>query len=102
MSAQATTNFQDWLDQIDFSDYNTVYELYNAIETLQSCGSFEVEPARGSDERWIVTSVDSDQPLLVSGQKARQALLDKIENDYCEGMGIEGYYSYHKAMEKDD
>lgn len=102
MSSQATTDFQDWLDQIDFSDYNTVYELYQTVNSLESFGSFEIAPAKGSNDRWIVTTYDTDQPLLISGQKARQTLLDIIEDNYCEDMGIEGFYAYHHAMEKDD
>lgn len=97
-----TTNFKGWLDQIDFSDYNTVYELYQAVESCQSYGSFDVEPAKGSDDRWIVSTYDTEDKLLISGGKAKETLLNIIEDNYCEDMGIEGFYSYHHAMEKDD
>ena len=97
-----TTNFKDWLDQIDFSDYNTVYGLYQTIETLESYGSFDIEQARGSSDRWIVSTYDTDEQLLISGQKAREYILSIIDHDYTEDMGIEGFYAYHHAMEKDD
>lgn len=97
------TIFQDWLDQIDFSDYNTVYELYQAVDSCQGYGSFDVEPANGScNNRWIVSTSDTEDKLLVSGEKARATLLSIIEDNYCEDMGIEGFYAYHHAMEKDD
>lgn len=102
MSTQATTVFQDWLDQIDLSDYNTVYELYEIVQSLESFGSFNIGQAKGSSERWIVKSFDTDQPLMISGHKARQTFLDIIEDNYCEGLGIEGFYAFHHAMEKDD
>lgn len=98
----ATTNFNEWLDQVDLSDYNTVYELYQTVANLESYGSFDIEPAKGSDERWIVSSYDTDEKLLVSGHAAQQTLLKIIEDNYCEDMGIEGFYGYHHAMEKDD
>lgn len=97
-----TTVFQDWLDQIDFSDYNTVYELYQAVDSCQGYGSFDVEPAKGGNDRWIVSSYDTEDRLLINGEKAKSTFLSIIENNYCENMGIEGFYAYHHAMEKDD
>jgi hypothetical protein len=39
---------------------------------------------------------------MLASDKARDAFLRKIEDDYCEEMDIEGFHAFHKAMEKDD
>ena len=96
------TDFRDWLDQIDLSNYNTIYELYQAVETKESYGSFDIKPALGSDERWILKSYNTDDILLIGSEAARQTFLKIIDANYTDGMGIEGYYAYHHAMEKDD
>ena len=33
---------------------------------------------------------------------AKETFLKMIEDKYCEDMGIEGYYAFHHAMDKDD
>lgn len=96
------TDFQDWLDQNDLSDYNSVYELYQTIDSCEGYGSFDIQSAKGGDDRWIVSSYDTEDKLLIIGQKAKSTLLSIIEDKYCEDMGIEGFYAYHHAMEKDD
>lgn len=39
---------------------------------------------------------------MLASEAARQTFLSIIEDKYCEGMDIEGYYAYHHAMEKGD
>ncbi len=76
--------------------------FYQAVATSQSYGSFEVESAKGIRERLIVSSYDTDYKLMISGQNARTTFSSITEDNYCEDMGIEGFFSYHLATEKND
>ena len=97
----ATTDFEMWLDGTDLSDFNDVYALYHSVAGIEDWGSYKTVRGRGV-EQFIVTAADNDESLLLASNKARDTFLKKIEDDYCEGMDIEGYYGFHHAMEKDD
>lgn len=96
----STTNFQEWLDGTDLSDYNDVYSLYCSVSNVANFGSYDtVKADRGG---YVVTSCDNDMSLYLASEIARETFLNVIEDTYCEDMGIEGYYGYHHAMENDD
>lgn len=96
----STTDFQEWLDGTDLSDYNDVYSLYYSVYNVESFGSYTT--VKTANNGYVVTSCDIDMSLFLATEKAREAFLKKVEDDYCKGMGIEGYYAFYHAMEKDD
>lgn len=96
----STTDFQEWLGGTDLSDYNDVYSLYYSVYNVEGFGSYDTE--KTDNGGYVVTSCDNDMTLFLATEKAREAFLKKVEDDYCEGMGIEGYYAFYHAMEKDD
>lgn len=95
-------DFKSWLDGIDLEDYDDVDSLYRTVETLTNYGVFSIAEANGVDNGWIVSSEYADESLHIPSEKARQTLLSMIESKYCEGMSEEGWYAFHRAMEKDD
>ncbi len=43
-----------------------------------------------------------DDVLMLASDDARDYFLDYLEKEYAGEMGIEGWYYYNHAMEKDD
>lgn len=72
------------------------------MNDLSDYGMFSIKEARGATNGWIVYSEDSDMTLHILNENARTTFLKLIEDTYCEGMNEEGWYAYHKAMEKND
>lgn len=98
----ATTNFKDWLFcHVVPSDYNDVYDCYMAIHDKQ--GNFRFDVKNNLEQgKLFITPVGTSDTLMIASEKARETILNMIEIGYCGGMDIEGYWSYHHAMEKDD
>lgn len=95
-----TQDFDTWLESTDLSDFNDVYSLYHSVSELEQWAGFStVQAPNGA---YILNSVDTGENLCMSTVKSRDAFLKKIEADYCDGMDIESWYSFHHAMEKDD
>lgn len=96
------TDFNDWLDGIDLSDFNDVYSLYHSVSDVEEWGCFNTIKGK-AEGQYIVSSIEcSDINLFLASEKARDSFLSTIEKKYCEDMDIESYYGYHRAMEKDD
>lgn len=103
-----TTSFDDWLlANLDKSDYDDVWNLYHSIsecteETSDSeMGIFKTSFNR-QQGKYFVTNSCGEGTLMLASDKARATFLKVIENSCCDEMDIEGWYAFHKAMEKDD
>lgn len=97
-----TTDFKDWLScHVVPTDYQNVYDCYLSIQDKQGNGHYDVKYNFDQD-KLFVTPKGTDDTLMIASKKARQKILNMIEDLYCDGMDIEGYYSFHHAMEKDD
>ena len=94
-----TTNFDEWIAQIDLDDYEEIDSLYRSVNEVTSYGLFSTQ--RTKNEGYIVKSKWGENSLLLASEKARASFLRKIENEYCDG-NEEGWYAFKKAMEKDD
>ena len=97
-----TTDFKDWLScHVVPTDYQNVYDCYLSIQDKQGNGRYDVK-YNFDQGKLFVTPKGTDDTLMIASKKARQKILNMIEDLYCDGMDIEGYYSFHHAMEKDD
>ena len=95
------TDFDTWLEEnVDGTDYNDVYSIYQAVNDVTDMGGFEVK--KNPQGRIFVSNGFSDETLMIASDSAKETFLKMIEDKYCEDMGIEGYYAFHHAMEKDD
>lgn len=97
-----TTDFSAWLDCADLENYEEVYCLYRSVAECSEYGMFNTQVANGKNNGWIVSAPYIDDSLHLCSQAAKDAFLSKIENRFCDGMSMEGWYAYHHAMEKDD
>jgi hypothetical protein len=71
----STPDFKTFLEGAMPENYQEVYALYKAVEGCSSFGIYDVMPARGSSDRWIVSTSYSDQSLLLASTAAKEALL---------------------------
>lgn len=97
---ETLTEFQDWLDEIDLSDYEDVYSLYRSVNENEEFGMFKTDIAKNG--QIIVSCSIIDDKLRLCSEKAKKAFLHLLETKYCEGMDIESWYGFNHAMEKDD
>ena len=95
------TDFNEWLDGIDLSDFNDVYSLYHSVADVEEWGCYNTIKGK-ADGQYIVSSIECEDKLLLASEKARDYFLNTIEKQYCEDMDIESYYGFHHAMEHDD
>lgn len=96
-------DFKDWLADCDLEDYDDVHSLYRSVEENDEYGGFSTTTRNVSDGIQIFVKCDwFDNPLILKSEKQRKFFLDYIESTHCDDMGIEGWYAYHRAMEKDD
>ena len=95
------TDFDTWLEEnVDGTDYNDVYSIYQAVNDVTDMGGFEVK--KNPQGRIFVSNGFSDETLMIASDAAKETFLKMIEDKYCDDIGIEGYYAFHHAMEKDD
>ena len=97
-----TKDFSAWLICMDLSDYEDIYSLYRSVEECETYGSFDTQIAKGFNNGWIVKATYIDESLHLASEKAKETFLSMIENRYFNGMDVEGWYAYMRAMEKDD
>jgi len=103
------TVFDDWLSGVDSADYNDIYCLYNAVNTVdthnpkEEWGAFnctvKVTPARNM---YFVKCSYFDDYLLLASDKARSAFLKHLEGKYASGMDMEVWYTIQSEKDKDD
>ena len=98
-----TTDFKEWLGGAEPDSYLEVYALYKAVEGCTSYGIYDVQPAKGSSERWIVSASHTDSALLLASSAAREAFLLHVKLTYADrDLDMDSWYSYKHAMAKDD
>lgn len=96
----STTNFTEWLESyLVPTDYEEVYNLSQAVENAETWGVFEGSENNGMT---FVKRYGCEEYLSLVSDKAKKTFLEYIENTYCKDLDIEGYYAFHRAMEKDD
>ena len=97
-----TKDFSAWLICMDLSDYEDIYSLYRSVEECETYGSFDTQIAKGFNNGWIVKATYIDESLYLASEKAKNTFLSMIEKRQFNGMDVEGWYAYMRAMEKDD
>ena len=98
----ATDNFDEWFGNVELENYDDVDSLYRTVNDLSDYGMFSIADANGTNNGWILYADGYDITLHIKSQLAKDTFLSIIEKRFCEGMSEEGWYAYHKAMEKDD
>ncbi len=93
----------EWLEEHNPWDYDAVYSLYHALADRRDLGAYV---CRGSKKGLRLSSTvgvgmddasDSASEELWLTPEEQAPVLEHIEKRYCEGMGVEGYYLFHRA-----
>lgn len=101
--AEAILDFKVWLAGIDLENYDDVHSLYMSIQQIDEYGGFTTTRRETQNgEQFFIKCDWAEEPLILQSDKARRFMLKHIEQTYCGEMDMEGWYAYHKAMEKDD
>jgi len=95
-----TTQFQDWLDNLDETHTEEMYNLQQSIIHETQMGSFTCSKNNG---RLFVKYLPTNETLMLSTSKAKNAFLTKLDKDYAGLFGwLEGDYYFVHAMSKND
>ncbi len=98
----ATTDFETWINELDLSYYDDIDSLYQTVYNCEDYGCYSIALAKGSTDRWIVSSDDCEESLLLASDKARRAFLNYIEAHFCDGLDEHAWYEFMRESEKDD
>ena len=95
-----TTDFQEWLDNLDETNIEEIYCLYDSIVGVTQMGGFSCSQ---KDARLFIKTDQNDSTLMLASGKAVKAFLDKLDNEYGGDFGwVGGHYEFVRAMAKDD
>jgi hypothetical protein len=95
-----TTDFQEWLDNLEDNDIEDIFCLYDSIVCVSEMGGFKCSQKNGM---LFIQSGDNDQTLMLASGKAVKAFLDKLDKEYGGEFGwVGGHYNFVQAMRKDD
>jgi len=95
-----TTDFQEWLDNLDDNDIEDIYCLYESIVGVTEIGGFKCSQKNGM---LFIQTVDNDQTLMLASGKAIKAFLDKLDNEFGGDFGwVGGHHDFVRAMRKND
>ena len=98
-----TTDFENWLNAVEPDDHHEVYSLYKAVRECSPFGIFDVRPAKGPGDRWIVSASHVSEGLLLASSKAREAFLSQIAETYCDSdLDMESWHSFKHSSAKND
>ncbi len=70
--------FQEWLKGADPEGHQEVYELYKTVKDCSSVGNYNISPAKGTTDGWILSAAHLDAGLRLASNKAREAFLSHI------------------------
>lgn len=99
IGTNAESEWLEWLEAVDLENYEEIYSLYLTAFNSESYGLFTITD---DIDKTILKAHHMDETLeFESDEKLRDFALF-IEEEYMDEMGAEGWYAYHRAMEKDD
>lgn len=88
-----------WLDSVDLENYEEIYCLYRIAYDKGDMGLFKIEEKNGN---YILSASHVDQVLEFQNDEELHEFAKFIEEEYMEDMDPEGWYGFHRAIEKDD
>lgn len=95
-----TSDFENWLGNLQETDIEGAHNLYESVTGRTEMGGFSCSENNG---RLFVKSDFNDDTLMLASEKAKEAFLKKLDNDYGGDFGwVGGNYEFKRSMEKDD
>ncbi|WP_396637874.1 hypothetical protein [Maribacter sp. R77961] len=89
----------EWLNAVDLENYEEIYSLYLTALNNESYGLFDVTEEM---ENIVLKADHMDEVLIFEDSSSLRSFAEFVEEEYMDEMGAEGYYAFHRAMEKDD
>jgi hypothetical protein len=103
IDSMTTTNFKEWLTAVEPEDHREAYALYKTVDDCASFGIYEVKPARGGSDRWILSALHSSHTLLLASNDARETFIMHLTTTYGDrDLDMESWYAFQCAMAKED
>jgi len=98
-------DFQEFVDSISDINYHEICDLYYAAQTAigneSGQSTFEIKPAKGSDEDMLIIYEPNNCAIRLT-KKAAEYFPVWIEENLMEGMDVESFWGFKHASEKDD
>lgn len=95
-----TTEFQEWLDNLDETNTEEMYNLHESILHEAQMGSFICTK---TNDQYFVKDLPTNETLMLASEKAKSAFLKKLNEDYAPYFGeIEVEMDFVRAMRKND
>ncbi len=95
-----TTDFQEWLDNLDETDIEEINNLYESITHKTQMGAFKCSV---NNDRYFVTNGDNDQTLMLASELAKDTFLKKLDKEYGGDFGwVGGHWEFVRSMRKND
>ncbi len=88
-----------WLDLVDLENYEEIYCLYRIAYEKGDMGLFKIEEKNG---KYILSASHVAEKLEFKNDEELHEFAKFIEDEYMDDMDPEGWYGFHRAMEKDD
>lgn len=88
-----------WLDSVDLENYEEIYCLYRIAYDKGDMGLFKIEEING---KYILSASHVDKKLEFENDEELHEFANFVEEEYMDDMDPEGWYGFHRAMEKDD
>lgn len=95
----ANSEIYNWISFLDLEGYEEIYYLHQSVSCISEFGLFTTYR---KGHRIFVKSDIVDEVLELKNETQRREMLEIIEEEYMDGMDPEGFYGFHKAMEKED
>lgn len=98
--ADVTTNFEDYIENLQNDNIETIYSLYYSVSGETNIGGFKTSK-KGTQ---LVTISDYNTLILIlKTDEAKEAFLNILDYKYGGGFGkVYGHYEFIRSMEKDD
>jgi len=94
-----SSEIYDWLSFLDLEYYDDIHSLYRSVSENDDYGMFSTTE---NNNKYYVKSDIADEVLELKNKGQKDEMLEIIVNEYMGEMDPEGFYSFHRAMEKDD
>ena len=89
------TAFDVWLECNGPESTEEIYCLYNSVQNCEGLGIYTTTAKNGK----LFVNGTGDDTLMIASEKAKDLFLQILRKQYCDGMDIESWYAFTKAME---
>lgn len=96
-----TTNFNDWIDNLDDTDIEDISHLYDSVQAVDQMGVFKT--TQDPQGKKFVTCLPSNETLMLVNFRAETAFLNILDFRFGGDFGwVGGHWDFVRAMRKDD